>query len=242
MRRTSRSTSWRSSINSRSSKPSSRSDPGQSRRATRNHQELGTTSRTSMTNSAVAAVLYLGTALFRHPTVRPQHIPFDALDGIDIMTTRLERCRNTDNWALAPQLTDPSADDRVDETAGPVAGSYIRRRPLDRWRRRTTGAGDGQASTRRRTTTCSICPLGSRTRLKPVSRCSFAGRQVCRMFITHQSDPATVDGIARVDSERKAAQSLEDTRLGRQDLLGGVAALQTFRRRSLRLMIAVCRR
>ena len=47
-----------------------------------------------------------------------------------------------------------------------------------------------------------------------------------RMFITHQSDPATVDGIARVDSERKAAQealkmtSLSDAKI----YLGGVAA------------------
>jgi RND superfamily putative drug exporter len=47
-----------------------------------------------------------------------------------------------------------------------------------------------------------------------------------RMFITHQGDPATVDGIARVDSERKAAQealkmtSLSDAKI----YLGGVAA------------------
>jgi RND superfamily putative drug exporter len=47
-----------------------------------------------------------------------------------------------------------------------------------------------------------------------------------RMFITHQSDPATVEGIARVDSERKAAQealkmtSLSDAKI----YLGGVAA------------------
>ena len=47
-----------------------------------------------------------------------------------------------------------------------------------------------------------------------------------RMFITHESDPATVDGIARVDSERKAAQealkmsSLSDAKI----YLGGVAA------------------
>jgi RND superfamily putative drug exporter len=47
-----------------------------------------------------------------------------------------------------------------------------------------------------------------------------------RMFITHQSDPATVEGIARVDSERKAAQealkmsSLSDAKV----YLGGVAA------------------
>ncbi|MDH6247733.1 MMPL family transporter [Mycobacterium sp. OTB74] len=47
-----------------------------------------------------------------------------------------------------------------------------------------------------------------------------------RMFVTHQSDPATVDGIARVESERKAAQealkmsSLSDAKI----YLGGVAA------------------
>jgi RND superfamily putative drug exporter len=47
-----------------------------------------------------------------------------------------------------------------------------------------------------------------------------------RMFITHQSDPATIEGIARVDSERKAAQealkmsSLSDAKV----YLGGVAA------------------
>jgi RND superfamily putative drug exporter len=47
-----------------------------------------------------------------------------------------------------------------------------------------------------------------------------------RMFITHESDPATVDGISRVDSERKAAQdalkmsSLSDAKI----YLGGTAA------------------
>lgn len=47
-----------------------------------------------------------------------------------------------------------------------------------------------------------------------------------RMFITHESDPATVDGIKRVDGERKAAQdalkmsSLSDAKI----YLGGVAA------------------
>ena len=47
-----------------------------------------------------------------------------------------------------------------------------------------------------------------------------------RMFITHQTDPATPEGISRVDSERKAAQeglkmsSLSDAKI----YLGGVAA------------------
>jgi RND superfamily putative drug exporter len=47
-----------------------------------------------------------------------------------------------------------------------------------------------------------------------------------RMFITHETDPATVDGIARVNNERKAAQealkmsSLSDAKI----YLGGVAA------------------
>jgi RND superfamily putative drug exporter len=47
-----------------------------------------------------------------------------------------------------------------------------------------------------------------------------------RMFITHETDPATVDGISRVDSERKAAQdalkmsSLSDAKI----YLGGTAA------------------
>ena len=47
-----------------------------------------------------------------------------------------------------------------------------------------------------------------------------------RMFITHEGDPATVEGINRVDSERKAAQealkmsSLSDAKV----YLGGVAA------------------
>jgi RND superfamily putative drug exporter len=47
-----------------------------------------------------------------------------------------------------------------------------------------------------------------------------------RMFITHQSDPATVEGLARVDAERRAAQealkmsSLSDAKV----YLGGVAA------------------
>ena len=47
-----------------------------------------------------------------------------------------------------------------------------------------------------------------------------------RMFITHQSDPATVEGLGRVDAERKAARealkmsSLSDAKI----YLGGVAA------------------
>ena len=47
-----------------------------------------------------------------------------------------------------------------------------------------------------------------------------------RMFITHEGDPATVDGIGRVDSERKAAQeSLKMSSLSNAKIhLGGVAA------------------
>jgi RND superfamily putative drug exporter len=47
-----------------------------------------------------------------------------------------------------------------------------------------------------------------------------------RMFITHETDPATVEGIARVDSERKAAQDpLKMTSLSNAKIyLGGVAA------------------
>jgi len=47
-----------------------------------------------------------------------------------------------------------------------------------------------------------------------------------RMFITHETDPATVEGIARVDSERKAAQdAIKMTSLSNAKIyLGGVAA------------------
>src|ERR1700752_1148761 len=47
-----------------------------------------------------------------------------------------------------------------------------------------------------------------------------------RMFITHESDPATPEGIARVDSERKAAQeALKMSSLSNAKIyLGGVAA------------------
>ena len=47
-----------------------------------------------------------------------------------------------------------------------------------------------------------------------------------RMFITHETDPATVEGIARVDSERKAAQeALKMSSLSNAKIyLGGVAA------------------
>jgi putative drug exporter of the RND superfamily len=47
-----------------------------------------------------------------------------------------------------------------------------------------------------------------------------------RMFITHESDPATPEGIARVDSERKAAQeALKMSSLSNAKVyLGGVAA------------------
>lgn len=47
-----------------------------------------------------------------------------------------------------------------------------------------------------------------------------------RMFITHESDPATVEGIARVNSERKAAQeALKMSSLSNAKIhLGGVAA------------------
>jgi RND superfamily putative drug exporter len=47
-----------------------------------------------------------------------------------------------------------------------------------------------------------------------------------RMFITHETDPATVDGIKRVDSERKAAQeALKMSSLSNAKIyLGGVAA------------------
>jgi putative drug exporter of the RND superfamily len=47
-----------------------------------------------------------------------------------------------------------------------------------------------------------------------------------RMFITHETDPATVEGIKRVDAERKAAQdALKMTSLSNAKIyLGGVAA------------------
>ena len=46
------------------------------------------------------------------------------------------------------------------------------------------------------------------------------------MFITHESDPATPEGIARVESERKAAQeALKMSSLSNAKVyLGGVAA------------------
>jgi RND superfamily putative drug exporter len=50
--------------------------------------------------------------------------------------------------------------------------------------------------------------------------------KAARMFITHESDPATPEGIARVDSERKAAQeALKMSSLSNAKVyLGGVAA------------------
>lgn len=160
---------------------------------------------------------------------------FDALDGIDEVTDQTGAVQvNTDKLAdLAPKLTAllPQTIASMKTSRDLSLASYNSQKALlDQMEASNdTALAMGQSFDQAKNDDLFYLPpeafqnpdfkRGLEMFLSPDGKSA-------RMFVTHQSDPATVDGIARVDSERKAAQealkmtSLSDAKI----YLGGVAA------------------
>ena len=160
---------------------------------------------------------------------------FDSLDGIDELTDRTGAVQvNTDQLsALAPKLTAllPQTIATMKASRDLSLASYNSQKALlDQMEASNdTALAMGAAFDQAKNDDMFYLPpeafqnpdfaRGLKMFLSPDGKSA-------RMFITHQSDPASVEGIGRVDSERKAAQealkmsSLSDAKI----YLGGVAA------------------
>ncbi len=160
---------------------------------------------------------------------------FDSLDGIDEVTDQTQGVQgNTDQLAaLAPQLTAllPQTIASMKTSRDLSLASYNSQKALlDQMQASNdTALAMGQSFDQAKNDDLFFLPpeafqnpdfeRGLKMFLSPDGKSA-------RMFITHESDPATPEGIARVDSERKAAQealkmsSLSDAKI----YLGGVAA------------------
>src|SRR5689334_23270197 len=160
---------------------------------------------------------------------------FDALDGIDELTDKTSAVQvNTDELAdLAPKLTAllPQTIASMKTSRDLSLASYNSQKALlDQMQAMNdTALAMGQSFDEAKNDDLFYLPpeaftnpdfeRGLKMFLSPDGKSA-------RMFITHQSDPATTEGIARVDAERTAAQeglkmsSLSDAKI----YLGGVAA------------------
>ena len=160
---------------------------------------------------------------------------FDALDGIDELTGKTADVQvNTDELAdLAPKLTAllPQSIAAMKTSRDLSLASYNSQKALiDQMQAMNdTALAIGQSFDDAKNDDLFYLPpeafqnpdfeRGLKMFLSPDGKSA-------RMFITHQTDPATPEGIGRVDSERKAAQeglkmsSLSDAKI----YLGGVAA------------------
>lgn len=160
---------------------------------------------------------------------------FDSLDGID-ETTNLteENQKNTDKLAdLAPKLTAllPKTIEQMKVSRDLTLASYNSQKALLDQLQATndTALAMGVAFDDSKNDALFFLPPEAFTNpdfKRGLEMFLSPDGKSARMFITHESDPATVEGIARVDSERKAAQealkmsSLSDAKIH----LGGVAA------------------
>jgi RND superfamily putative drug exporter len=160
---------------------------------------------------------------------------FDSLDKIDEVTDQTAAVQvNTDQLAnVAPQLTAllPETIASMKTSRDLALASYNSQKALldQQQASNDTALAMGQSFDQARNDDLFYLPpeafenpdfkRGLEMFLSPDGRSA-------RMFITHQSDPATVEGLARVDAERRAAQealkmsSLSDAKV----YLGGVAA------------------
>jgi RND superfamily putative drug exporter len=160
---------------------------------------------------------------------------FDSLDGIDELTDKTGAVQvNTDQLAaLAPKLTAllPQTIATMKTSRDLSQASYNSQKALlDQMEAMNdTALAMGQSFDEAKNDDLFYLPpeaftnpdfeRGLKMFLSPDGKSA-------RMFITHQSDPATTEGIARVDAERTAAQeglkmsSLSDAKI----YLGGVAA------------------
>jgi RND superfamily putative drug exporter len=160
---------------------------------------------------------------------------FDSLDGIDAVTDKTEGVQgNTDQLAaLAPQLTAllPQTIASMKVSRDLALASYNSQKTLLDQMQATndTALAMGESFDQAKNDDLFFLPpeafqnpdfqRGLKMFLSPDGKST-------RMFITHEGDPATVAGIARVDSERKAAQeALKMSSLSNAKIhLGGVAA------------------
>ncbi|MCX2931926.1 MMPL family transporter [Mycobacterium sp. CVI_P3] len=160
---------------------------------------------------------------------------FDSLDGIDAVTDKTEGVQgNTDQLAdLAPQLTAllPQTIASMKTSRDLALASYNSQKALldQQQASNDTALAMGESFDQAKNDDLFFLPpeafqnpdfqRGLKMFLSPDGKST-------RMFITHEGDPATVDGIARVDSERKAAQeALKMSSLSNAKIhLGGVAA------------------
>ncbi len=160
---------------------------------------------------------------------------FDALDGIDQVTDKTGAVQvNTDKLAdIAPQLTAllPQTIASMKISRDLSQATYNSQKALYDQQQATndTALAMGQSFDQAKNNDLFYLPpeafqnpdfkRGLAMFLSPDGKSA-------RMFITHETDPATTEGIARVDSERKAAQdglkmsSLSDAKV----FLGGTAA------------------
>ena len=160
---------------------------------------------------------------------------FDSLDGIDRLTDQTGAVQgNTDQLAnLAPQLTAllPQTIESMKTTKALTLANYsMMKANIEQTERSNdTALALGQSFDQAKNDDLFYLPpeaftnpdfeRGLKMFLSPDGKSA-------RMFITHETDPATTEGIARVDSERKAAQeALKMTSLSNAKIyLGGVAA------------------
>lgn len=160
---------------------------------------------------------------------------FDSLDGIDEVTDKTQAVQgNTDQLAnLAPQLTAllPQTIASMKVSRDLALASYNNQKALlDQMQASNdTALAMGSSFDQAKNDDLFFLPpeafqnpdfqRGLKMFMSPDGKSA-------RMFITHEGDPATVDGIARVDSERKAAQeALKMSSLSNAKVyLGGVAA------------------
>ncbi|KAA0111261.1 RND family transporter [Mycolicibacterium sp. P1-5] len=160
---------------------------------------------------------------------------FDSLDGIDEVTDKTAGVQgNTDQLAnLAPQLTAllPQTIASMKVSRDLALASYNSQKALlDQMQASNdTALAMGESFDQAKNDDLFFLPpeafqnpdfeRGLKMFVSPDGKST-------RMFITHEGDPATVEGIARVDSERKAAQeALKMSSLSNAKIhLGGVAA------------------
>ncbi|MDT5178364.1 MAG: putative drug exporter of the superfamily [Mycobacterium sp.] len=160
---------------------------------------------------------------------------FDSLDGIDEVTDQTEAVQgNTDQLAdLAPKLTAllPQTIATMKQSRDLSLASYNSQKALlDQMEASNdTALAMGSAFDDAKNDDLFFLPPEAFTNpdfKRGLEMFLSPDGKSARMFITHEGDPATVEGIARVDSERKAAQealkmsSLSDAKV----YLGGVAA------------------
>jgi putative drug exporter of the RND superfamily len=160
---------------------------------------------------------------------------FDALDGIDQVTDKTGAVQvNTDKLAdLAPKLTAllPQTIATMKTSRDLSLATYNSQKALYDQQQATNDTALAMGASFDQAKNDDLFYLPPEAFDNPdfkrglVMFLSPDGKSA-RMFITHESDPATVAGIGRVDSERKAAQeALKMSSLSNAKIhLGGVAA------------------